>query len=52
MSADRWSFVLSAYGISAFVLLALIVWIVASRRAVQRDLAALETAGIKRRSDS
>jgi heme exporter protein D len=52
MSADRWAFVLSAYGVSAVFLVALIVWIVTSRRAAKRDLAALEAAGIKRRSDS
>ena len=51
MSADRWAFVLSAYGIAAFVLILLIAWIVITRRAVKRDLAALEAAGTKRRSD-
>ncbi len=51
MSADRWAFVVSAYGISAFVLAALIVWIVSTRSAAKRNLAELEAAGVKRRSD-
>jgi heme exporter protein CcmD len=52
MSADRWIFVLSAYGISLVVLALLIAWIISSRRAALRNLASLEAAGIKRRSDS
>jgi heme exporter protein D len=52
MSADRWAFVLSAYGISFGMLVCLIGWIVVTRRAIKRDLAALEAAGVKRRSDS
>jgi heme exporter protein D len=52
MSSDRWAFVLSAYGISLCVLICLIGWILITRRAIKRDLAALEAAGIKRRSDS
>ncbi len=52
MSADRWAFVLSAYGISALVLGLLIIWIVSARRSAKRELAALEASGIKRRSES
>jgi heme exporter protein D len=52
MSADRWVFVLSAYGISLAVLAILIIWIVTTRRSAKRDLANLEAAGIKRRSDN
>jgi heme exporter protein D len=52
MSADRWAYVLSAYGISAILLTCLIAWIVIMRRAVKLELANLEAAGIKRRSDS
>ncbi len=52
MSADRWTFVLSAYGISFIVLALLIAWIVSNRRSAKRDLASLEAAGIKRRSDN
>jgi heme exporter protein D len=51
MIADRWNFVLSAYGVAALVLCALVVWIISTRRNVKRELAALEASGIKRRSD-
>lgn len=52
MTADRWAFVLSAYGISFVVLALLIAWIITTHRATKRDLASLEAAGIKRRSDT
>lgn len=44
-------YVTAAYGISAVVIAALIVWIVADRRARQREMADLEAAGLRRRSD-
>lgn len=46
------AFVLAAYGASVLVLGGLALWIILARRKVLRDLAALEAAGIKRRSES
>lgn len=51
MSADRWAFVLSAYGITVLALIALMFWVLTKRRQVKKDLANLEAAGIKRRSN-
>lgn len=51
MLSDRMVFVLSAYGVSGLALSFLFLWIIIQRRAVKKDLAALEAAGIKRRSD-
>ena len=45
-------YVASAYGISALALAGLALWIVADQRALRRELAALEAAGIRRRSDT
>jgi heme exporter protein D len=50
MSHD--AFVLAAYGASALVLGGLTLWIMLARRKLLRDLASLEAAGIKRRSES
>lgn len=44
-------YVAAAYGISALVLGALVWWILADQRARRRELAALEEAGVRRRSD-
>lgn len=44
-------YVTAAYGISALTLAGLALWIIADQRARQRELAALEAAGIRRRSD-
>jgi heme exporter protein D len=43
-------FIFSAYGITAVVLLGLLIWIVATYRGRRRQLAKLEAAGIKRAS--
>lgn len=44
-------YVSAAYGIAAVVLAALAIWILADQRARKRELAQLEAAGIRRRSD-
>lgn len=44
-------FIAAAYGISLLVLAALIGWIVLDRRARTAELASLEAAGVRRRSD-
>ena len=46
------AFVFAAYAASALVLGGLALWIALARRKVMRDLATLESAGIKRRSES
>ena len=45
-------YVASAYGVSALVLGTLVAWILLDQRARRRELAALEAAGIRRRSDA
>lgn len=42
----------AAYGISAAVLVALALWILADQRARRRELAELEAAGVRRRSET
>jgi heme exporter protein D len=44
------AFIIGAYGIATIVLAALIAWIALDRRALRRDLTALEDRGIRRRS--
>lgn len=44
-------FVSAAYGASALALACLLFWIVVDHRARKRELAELEKAGIRRRSD-
>ncbi|PBB44378.1 heme exporter protein CcmD [Mesorhizobium sp. WSM3866] len=44
-------YVAAAYAISAIVLVGLIGWILIDRRARKRELAALDAAGVRRRSD-
>lgn len=44
-------YVTAAYGITAVALAGLIGWILLDRRARGRELAELEAAGIRRRSD-
>ncbi len=46
------AYVLAAYLVSAAVIGATILWVVLDDRGRRRDLAALEAAGIKRRSDA
>lgn len=46
------AYVTAAYGLSALVIAGLAIWLVADQRARKRELAALEAAGIRRRSDS
>ena len=44
-------YVTAAYGISALAIAALIAWVVLDSRARRREMAELEAAGIRRRSD-
>jgi heme exporter protein D len=44
-------YVSAAYGVSALTIAGLIAWILLDRRARQRELAELEAAGLRRRSD-
>ncbi|MEO4001029.1 heme exporter protein CcmD [Mesorhizobium sp. CAU 1732] len=44
-------YVAAAYGISALVIAGLVGWILLDQKARKRELAALEAAGIRRRSD-
>ncbi|RWG18971.1 MAG: heme exporter protein CcmD, partial [Mesorhizobium sp.] len=44
-------YVAAAYAISAIVLVGLIGWILLDQRARKRELAALDAAGVRRRSD-
>ena len=46
------AFIFASYAASALVLSVLALWIALARRKVLRDLATLEAAGIKRRSES
>ena len=41
-------FIASAYGITAIVLLALIIWVLLTQRRRRADLAALEQSGLRR----
>ena len=45
-------YVTAAYGVSILVLAGLIAWVLVDQRGRKRDLAALEAAGIRRRSDA
>ena len=45
------TFIIASYASAAFILAILIGWIVAENRALRRTLAALESRGIRRRSD-
>lgn len=44
-------YVAAAYGITAVVLAGLVGWVLLDQRARKRELAELEAAGIRRRSD-
>ncbi len=44
-------YVTAAYGISVLAIAGLIAWIVFDQRARRRDIAELEAAGLRRRSD-
>ncbi len=44
-------YVTAAYSITALALAGLIVWVLLDQRARRRELAELEAAGIRRRSD-
>ena len=50
MLGDHAGFILAAYGISALIVVALVVWVVVDGRTQRRRLAALEARGIRRRS--
>ena len=45
-------FVIAAYAVSVIVIGAMIFWIALGQRARNAELAALEQAGVKRRSDA
>ncbi len=45
------SFIVTAYGAAAVILLSLVTWIVLDHRAQQRALGELESRGVTRRSD-
>jgi heme exporter protein D len=45
-------YVAAAYGIAALAIAVLVVWILLDQRARKRELAQLEAAGVRRRSDS
>ena len=45
-------YVAAAYGVSALVIAALIGWVLSDRSARRRELADLEAAGMRRRSDA
>lgn len=45
------AYVFAAYAVSALTIAALVGWILLDQRARRRDLAALEKAGIRRRSE-
>lgn len=44
-------YVTAAYGVSAVLVLAMIVWIVVDYRQRRSELAELEASGVRRRSD-
>jgi heme exporter protein D len=44
-------YVAAAYGVTAFALLGLIGWILLDQRRRRRDMARLEAAGLRRRSE-
>lgn len=44
-------YVTAAYGITVIVLAGLVGWLLADQRARRRELAELEAAGLRRRSD-
>jgi heme exporter protein D len=48
----HFAFVAASYGISALVIGALALWIATTQRTRKAELAALEQAGVKRRSDA
>lgn len=51
MNTAHLLYVSAAYGIAVIVLAGLAIWILADQRARKRELAQLEAAGIRRRSD-
>lgn len=46
------TFVLASYGAAALVLGAVLAWLIIDRAATARDLARLEAAGLRRRSQT
>ncbi len=49
---DHAGFVLASYAVSVIVIGALMLWIALGHRARKAEFAALEQAGVKRRSDA
>lgn len=44
-------YVTAAYAVAGLVLVGLVVWLLVDQRARRRELAELEAAGVRRRSD-
>jgi heme exporter protein D len=51
MQSEYAAFIASAYGLSAFALAGLGLWIFRDGRSVRAELKALEARGLRRRSD-
>lgn len=49
---SHFAYVLISYLASAFVVLALVAWVIIDQRARKAELAELESRGVRRRSDS
>jgi heme exporter protein D len=49
---DHAGFVIASYAVSVLVIGALMLWIALGQRARKAELAALDEAGVKRRSDA
>lgn len=45
------AFVYSSYGITAFGVVVMVLWVILDGRARRRELAGLEASGVKRRSE-
>lgn len=51
MQSEYAAFIAAAYGVSAFALAGLGLWVVLDGRSVRAELKALEALGLRRRSD-
>lgn len=51
MQNDYFGFIASAYAVSALAILGLLLWVVLDARARRAELKALETSGLRRRSE-
>ncbi|WP_424983405.1 heme exporter protein CcmD [Maritalea sp. S77] len=50
-SGEHFEFIFGAYGLSAFLIAALCIWVVFSYKKQESRLAALKAMGLKRRSE-